>query len=218
MRIGWDRIRKIGSVQGKKMLQIETRSISFTEFVEWKPDGRNYELHDGVIIEMQPKGKHEEIIGFLNTEFTLQFRLLKLPYFIPKQVLVKVLDRETCYSPDVLIVNRNNLTNEPLWEKCSTVQASNSIPLVVEVVSSNWRDDYLSKVRDYEEIGIGEYWIVDYLGLGGIRYIGNPKQPTISIYHLIDREYQVTQFKDNDLIISPTFPNLQLTVAQVLNC
>lgn len=200
------------------MLQTETKSISFTEFVEWKPDGRNYELHDGVIIEMQPKGKHEEIIGFLNTELTLQFRLLKLPYFIPKQVLVKVLDRETCYSPDVLIVNRNNLTNEPLWEKYSTVQASDSIPLVVEVVSSNWRDDYLSKVRDYEEIGSGEYWIVDYLGLGGIRYIGNPKQPTISIYNLIDREYQVTQFKDNDLIVSPTFPDLQLTVAQILNC
>ncbi|PSB58927.1 Uma2 family endonuclease [Chamaesiphon polymorphus] len=200
------------------MLQTETKSISFTEFVEWKPDGRNYELHDGVIIEMQPKGKHEEIIGFLNTEFTLQFRLLKLPYLIPKQVLVKVLDRETCYSPDVLVLNRNNLTNEPLWEKCSTVQDSNSIPLTVEVVSSNWRDDYLSKVRDYEEIGICEYWIVDYLGLGGIRYIGNPKQPTISIYHLIDREYQVTQFKDNDLIVSPTFPELQLTVAQILNC
>jgi Uma2 family endonuclease len=200
------------------MLQIETKSISFTEFVEWKPDGRNYELHDGVIIEMQPKGKHEEIIGFLNTEFALQFRLLKLPYLIPKQVLVKVLDRETCYSPDILILNQNNLINEPLWEKYSTVQASNSIPLTVEVVSSNWRDDYLSKVRDYEEIGIGEYWIVDYLGLGGVRYIGNPKQPTVSIYHLIDREYQVTQFKENDIIISPTFPELQLTVAQVLNC
>jgi Uma2 family endonuclease len=200
------------------MLQVETKSISFTEFVEWKPDGRNYELHDGVIIEMQPKGKHEEIIGFLNTEFALQFRLLKLPYLIPKQVLIKVLNRETCYSPDILILDRDNLTNEPLWGKYSTVQDSNSIPLTVEVVSTNWRDDYLSKVRDYEEIGVSEYWIVDYLGLGGIRYIGNPKQPTISIYHLIDREYQVTQFKGNDLIISPTFPELQLTVAQVLNC
>jgi Uma2 family endonuclease len=200
------------------MLQIETKSISFTEFVEWKPEGRNYELHDGVIVEMQPRGKHEEIIGFLATEFALQFRLLKLPYLIPKQVLVKVLGRETCYSPDILILNQNNLSNEPLWEKYSTVQTSNSIPLTVEVVSSNWRDDYLSKVRDYEEIGVNEYWIVDYLGLGGVRYIGNPKQPTISIYHLIDREYQVTQFKNKDLIISPTFPELQLTVEQVLNC
>jgi Uma2 family endonuclease len=213
--MGWE---KLFQNRGKKMLQIETKSISFTEFVEWKPEGRNYELHDGAIVEMQPRGKHEEIIGFLTTEFAIQFRLLKLPYLIPKQVLVKVLGRETCYSPDLLILNQNNLSNEPLWEKYSTVQTSNSIPLTVEVVSSNWRDDYLSKVRDYEEIGVNEYWIVDYLGLGGVRYIGNPKQPTISIYHLIDREYQVTQFKNKDLIISPTFPELQLNVEQVLNC
>jgi Uma2 family endonuclease len=167
---------------------------------------------------MQPRGKHEEIIGFLTTEFALQFRRLNLPYFIPKQALVKVLDRETCYSPDVLILNRNNLVNESLWDKYSTVQTSTSIPLIVEIVSSNWRDDYLTKVRDYEEIAISEYWIVDYLGLGGRRYIGNPKQPTISIYYLVDREYQVTQFKQEDVIISPTFSELQLTVEQVFNC
>jgi len=200
------------------MVQATTKPISFTEFVEWKPDGRNYELHDGVIVEMQPRGKHEEIIGFLTTEFALQFRRLNLPYFIPKQALVKVLNRETCYSPDVLILNRNNLVNESLWDKYSTVQTSSSIPLIVEIVSSNWRDDYLTKVRDYEEIAISEYWIVDYLGLGGRRYIGNPKQPTISIYYLVDREYQVTQFKQEDVIISPTFSELQLTVEQVFNC
>lgn len=200
------------------MIKAATKPISFTKFVEWKPDGRNYELHDGVIIEMQPRGKHEEIIGFLATEFALQFRRLNLPYLIPKQALVKVLNRETCYSPDVLILNRNNLINESLWDKYSTVQTSLSIPLIVEIVSSNWRDDYLTKVRDYEEIGISEYWIVDYLGLGGRRYIGNPKQPTISIYYLVEREYQVTQFKQEDVIISPTFSELQLTVEQVFNC
>jgi len=106
----------------------------------------------------------------------------------------------------------------PLWEKYSTVQKSTSIPLVMEIVSSNWRDDYLTKVKDYEEIGIKEYWIVDYLGLGGRRYIGNPKQPTISIHSLVDDEYQVTQFRENDAIISPVFPSLKLTVEQIFNC
>ena len=165
---------------------------------------------------MQPRGKHEEIIGFLVIEFTLEFRRLNLPYFIPKQALVKVKNQETGYSPDVLILNRNNLANEPLWEQYSTVQHNASIPLVVEIVSSNWRDDYLSKVRDYEEIGIEEYWIVDYLGLGGRRYIGNPKQPTVSIYSLVDDEYQVTQFRENEVIVSPSFSGLSLTVEQVL--
>ena len=200
------------------MVQAITKLITFTEFAEWKPDGENYELHNGVIKQMQPRGKHEEIIGFLATEFTLEFRRLNLPYFIPKHALVKVTDNETGYSPDVLILNRDNLVKEPLWEKYSTVQNNASIPLVVEIVSSNWRDDYLSKVRDYEEIGIKEYWIVDYLGLGGRRYIGNPKQPTISIYSLVDDEYQVTQFRENDVIVSPGFSGLSLTVEQVFNC
>ncbi len=118
------------------MVQALTKPITFTEFAEWKPDGGNYELHNGVIKEMQPRGKHEEIIGFLATELTLEFRRLNLPYFIPKQALVKVADQETGYSPDILILNRDNLANEPLWDKYSTVQNQASIPLVVEIVSS----------------------------------------------------------------------------------
>ncbi|MFO5526515.1 MAG: Uma2 family endonuclease, partial [Cuspidothrix sp.] len=90
-----------------------------------------------------------------------------------------------------------------------------SIPLIVEVVSTNWRDDYLTKLRDYEEIGIPEYWIIDYLALGGIRYIGSPKQPTISIYLLIEGEYQVRQFRNDEKMISPTFPDLNLTAQQI---
>lgn len=200
------------------MIQAAIKPITFTEFVEFKPDGGNYELHDGVIVKMQPKGKHEEIIGFLATEFILEFRRLNLPYFIPKQALVKVENRETAYSPDILILNRENLVNESLWNKYSTVQTSASIPLVVKIVSSNWRDDYLTKVRDYEEIAIIEYWIVDYLGVGGRRYIGNPKQPTISIYNLLDGEYLVNQYQEKDVIISPNFSELNLTVEQIFNC
>lgn len=199
------------------MLETAIEPISFTEFVKWKPDGSNFELYNGVIKELQPQGKHEEIIGFLETEFTLKFRHLGLAYFIPKQSLIKVPNRETGYSPDILILNRANLVNEPLWDKYSTVQTSESIPLVVEIVSTNWRDDYLAKVRDYEEMGILEYWIVDYLGLGDGRYIGTPKQPSISIYYLVDREYQVTQFKQKDTVVSPTFPGLALTATQIFN-
>lgn len=53
------------------MKQILIKLLTFTEFVEGKPDGKNYELYNGIIEKMQPKGKHEEIIGFLTTEFIL---------------------------------------------------------------------------------------------------------------------------------------------------
>jgi Uma2 family endonuclease len=53
---------------------------------------------------------------------------------------------------------------------------------VVEIVNTNWRDDYHKKLADYEQMGIVEYWIVDYTALDGRAFIGNPKQPTVSIY------------------------------------
>ena len=186
--------------------------LTFEEFLQWKPTNQQYELYEGTAIEMQPTGKHEEITGFLTTEFAVEYKRLKLPYFVPKTALVKVENKLSAYCPDVLILNRPALKNETLWEKYSTLQSATSIPLIVEVTSTNWRDDYLTKLRDFEEIGIQEYWIVDYLALGGRRYIGDPKQPTISIYQLVDREYQVNRFRQGDRLSSIVFPNLDLTV------
>lgn len=198
------------------MTQAIPKLVTFEDFAAWRPEGGRYELHDGVIVEMaQPVGDHEDIIGFLALEISFDIKRLNSPYHIPKTVLVKSLEGESAYSPDILIINRPNLVNEPLWKKESTVSQAASIPLVVEVVSTNWRDDYYKKLADYEAIGIPEYWIIDYAACGARKFIGNPKLPTISIYQLIDGEYQVTQFRGSDRIISPTFPELNLTAEQI---
>jgi Uma2 family endonuclease len=42
-----------------------------------------------------------------------------------------------------------------------------------------------------------------------------PDRPTLSVYQLIDGEYQVQQFRDQDRIISAAFPDMTLTAAQV---
>ncbi len=194
------------------MTQTIPKITTFEEFLQWKPSNKQYELYEGIIVEMQPTRKHEEITGFLATELAVESKKLKLPYFIPNTALVKLENKPSAYCPDVLILNRPALRDESLWEKYSTVQTAASIPLVVEVVSTNWRDDYLTKLRDYEEIGIQEYWIVDYLALGGRRYIGDPKQPTISIYQLVDGEYQIDRFRESDRLNSAVFPDLDLTV------
>ena len=169
----------------------------------------------GSVVAMQSVGDHEEINGFLSKKLNFQFEQLNLLYIIPKQALVKVIDRDSAYSPGVLVINQGNLDSELLWKKSSTVTQAASIPLVIEVVSTNWQDDYAHKLVDYEILGIPEYWIIDYLGLGGRRYIGNPKQPTISIYYLVEGEYQISQFRGDEAIISPTFPELNLTAHQI---
>ncbi|MHC5720250.1 MAG: Uma2 family endonuclease, partial [Nostoc sp.] len=135
-----------------------------------------------VIVEMQPTGEHELVRAFLIRELNFEIRRFNLAYTIPGQVLVKSVDKKSGYIPDVLVLNLPNLINEPLWKRASTVTQAESIPLAVEVVSTNWRDDYFLKFGEYEEIGIPEYWIVDYAAHGGKRFIGNPKQPTISVY------------------------------------
>ncbi|MFM6280711.1 MAG: Uma2 family endonuclease, partial [Dolichospermum sp.] len=100
----------------------KTKSVTFEEFVEWKPEGKYYELHHGVIIEMaQPLGDHEDITGFLAERATAEYLRLNLPYRILKTVLVKPPENQSAYSPDVLIINRPNLINEPLWKQQSTL-------------------------------------------------------------------------------------------------
>ncbi|WP_241392585.1 Uma2 family endonuclease [Rippkaea orientalis] len=66
-------------------------------------------------------------------------------------------------------------------------------------------------------MGIPEYWIIDYAALGGRNFIGTPKQPTVSIYQLVEGEYQQNQFTDQNPILSRTFPNLNLTVGQLID-
>ncbi len=198
------------------MTQAIPKLVTFEDFAAWRPEGGRYELHDGVIVEMaQPVGDHEDIVGFLVEKIAIEYVRNGLPYTIPKTALVKPTNSESAYSPDVLLLNRPNLVNEPLWKKESTVSLAASIPLVVEVVSTNWDDDYYTKQGKYEGIGIPEYWVVDYLGLGAKKFTGNPKQPTMSIYQLIDGEYQVTQFRGSNRIVSSIFPELNLTAEQI---
>ncbi|BAT53029.1 hypothetical protein NOS3756_19740 [Nostoc sp. NIES-3756] len=216
------------------MTQALRKLFTFDQFVAKYPDnsGKRYDLHDGVVIEMsQPTGEHEEVIGFLALNISIEIGRLKLPYFITKTALVKPLESESAYSPDVLVLNRPNLVNgsaslrvngersrrvnKTFWKKDSTVSLAKSIPLLIEVVSSNWRDDYLTKVAAYETVGISEYWIVDYAALGGRRFIGNPKQPTISVYSLVDGEYQISQFRGTERLVSPTLKELNLTAEQI---
>ena len=120
------------------------------------------------------------------------------------------------YIPEVTVLDEQAVKNDLLWEKRSSITIGKSARLVIEVASTNWRDDYGRKLTDYEEMGIPEYWIIDYLALGASRYIGSTKQPTISVCCLVDGEYQVTRFTGSDRIVSQAFPKLQLTASQVI--
>lgn len=200
------------------MIQTIVELITFEKFLEWYPDGKGrFELRNGVIFEINPNGDHEEVTGFLTRKINVEIDRFNLPYVTPSTYFVRPPETTTGYQPDLIVLDKPSLILEPLWKKSSIISKGSSVKLVVEVVSTNWQDDYLVKVAEYERLGIPEYWIVDYAALGGRRFIGNPKQPTISIYQLIDGEYQVSLFLQGDTIISSTFPELNLTVEQVFS-
>ncbi|MFM8008757.1 MAG: Uma2 family endonuclease, partial [Dolichospermum sp.] len=129
------------------MVQTLTKFVSFEEFIQFYPEtGSRYELHNGEIVEMNPLvGDHEFVIGFLVRKISGELDRLNLSYLIPKTTFIKAAKSESAYLPDILLLNPANLPNEPLWKKESTVTEAASVPLVIEIVSSNWQTDYTHK-------------------------------------------------------------------------
>ncbi|MEG5141059.1 MULTISPECIES: Uma2 family endonuclease [unclassified Microcoleus] len=198
------------------MIQTTAKLLTFEEFLEWYPDGKGrFELRNGVIVEMNPNGDHEEVTSFLIRKINVEIDRLNIPYITPSTYFVRPPAATTGYQPDIIVLDKPALISEPFWKKSSIITQGKSVKLAIEVVSTNWQDDYLVKVADYERLGIPEYWVVDYAALGGKRFIGNPKQSTISVYQLVEGEYQVSQFREGDRILSSAFPELNLTVEQV---
>ncbi|MFN6237717.1 Uma2 family endonuclease [Microcystis sp.] len=204
---------------------IEQKQLSFDEFlarfalsyVEGYGGDNRYELIDGEVFDLEPTGLHEEVAAFITTKVCVQIDKIDLPWFVLQRGLLRPSHLSmTAFRPDVAVVDRDELSKELLWSNQSILTPGSSIKFVAEVVSSNWQNDYARKVEDYAVLGIPEYWIADYAGLGGTRHIGKPKQPTLSICTLVDGEYEIQQFRGNQTITSTIFPGLKLTAEQVL--
>jgi Uma2 family endonuclease len=197
--------------------QVQHQPISLDEFIASYGGDNRYELIDGEVFNLEPTGQHEEVAALITAKICVQIDQLGLPWFVLQRGLFRPSSASmTAFRPDVMVIDRTEVAKESLWQEQSIITRGDSIKFVAEVVSGNWQNDYARKVEDYAALGIPEYWIADYLGLGGIRHIGKPKQPTLSICTLVDGEYEINLFRGNDAIASPTFPNLNLTARQVL--
>jgi len=196
---------------------IQQKPLSFDEFLAHYGGDNRYELIDGEVFDLEPTGLHEEVVAFISAKICVQIDAIGLPWFVLQRGLLRPSNvGMTAFRPDVAVVDRDELVKEPLWSEQSILTLGSSIKFVAEVVSRNWQNDYARKVEDYAVLGISEYWIADYAGLGGTRHIGKPKQPTLSVCRLVDGEYEIQQFRGNQTIVSPTFPDLKLTAEQVL--
>jgi hypothetical protein len=138
------------------MVNLLSKSVltNFEEFLDWYPlqSEYSYELHDGNIIQMpKPKGKHSQNAGFLMNELSFEIRRLNLSYFVPRECIVKV-NELSGYEPDIIVLKKAIIQDEPQWEKESAVTRGDLVTLIIEVVSSNWSDDYALKLDAYEAL------------------------------------------------------------------
>lgn len=193
------------------------KTLAVDDFIAQYGDDPRYELADGELIDMEPTGPHEAVGGKLAIKIGLAITETQLPWCIPRTCLIRPSGEvATARRPDVVMLDETVLANEPLWEREPVITLGRSIKLVVEVVSTNWETDYARKVEEYALLGIPEYWIADFRGLGGAVFIGKPKQPTFTVCQLDGDEYRQCQYRLGEKISSPLLPNLQLRLDDVL--
>jgi Uma2 family endonuclease len=199
------------------MTYTPSKLFTFEQFIAEYGDNPRYELIDGELRDMEPTGLHEEVSGNIAGRIYAEILRDNLNWLIPKSCLIKPPAVEaTALRPDVIVLDKAKLRQEPLWQKEPIICNGNTIKLVAEVVSTNWQDDYARKVEEYAFLQIPEYWIVDFRGLGGLQFIGNPKQPTFTVCQLVNGIYQQQQYRLGDTISSPLLRNLQLKLDDVM--
>ena len=199
------------------MTYTPVKPLTFEQFLIEYGDNTRYELIDGELRDMEPTGPHEEVAGNIAGRIYTEIIHNNLNWLIPKNCLIKPLAAEaTALRPDVIVLDKAKLNQEPLWQKEPVICNGNTIKLVAEVVSTNWQDDYARKIEEYAFLEIPEYWIIDFRALGGIQFIGNPKQPTLTICQLINGVYQQEKYRLEDSIFSPLFPDLKLKLDDIM--
>lgn len=203
------------------ILQIDQSSLptaqTLTQFLDLDlPEEGIYEWVDGAIVRKQASRGHDIVADGIAAVFRDEVKRLDLPYRVSGRAVVRTIGatgREQGRQPDVSVVDK------AVWDSDRSAPTAfiEPIPLAVEVISSNWEDDYIDKLEEYQRLGIPEYWIVDSLALGSRALLGNPKRPTVFVYRLSEAGiYQPRAFTGSEPILSFTFPQLQLTAEQVL--
>lgn len=162
----------------------------------------NYEFINGEIIKMYSTStKHQDIVLNLTMELKQFFRNSNCKVMIsPYDVYLEKegIEKQVCVIPDIAVMCDKNGFDEKRYHGVPTI--------IVEVLSSNWADDMIKKLKLYEEYGVNEYWIVD----------PNSESFMLYSYDLKNKSYSHTHQKDNELV-SKLFSDLKINMKDVFN-
>jgi Uma2 family endonuclease len=185
------------------------RRMSLEEYLTYD-DGTEtrYELVDGVLAAMGTESTiNTEIAVFLIGIF---LQLLGRGRVGIKQKIQVESQYVSAREPDLMVHSTGSvLAIKGRKEACLNLNEPNPL-IIIEVVSpgepgtKNYDRDYEHKPDEYAARGIPEYWLID------------PTRQVVLVLTLMNDEYQEATFTGKQTIVSPTFPGLKLTAAEVL--
>ncbi len=192
-------------------MTVTTKKLTLSEYLSYEDEtDTRYELVNGELVAMaQPKGLHGAISEFLNDQFRAEIKRLGREW-TSKQMAIAIQSPrggrwDTARIPDVVVLQGEQWRD--LREREAIILLNEPPPLLaVEVVSeSTQRADYRAKRVEYNVLGIPEYWIVD------------PREGQVTVFRLVEDLYEGQELVGGALVVSPTFPELRLTVDQILS-
>jgi len=183
-------------------MTVTTQKLSLDEYLSYDSgtDDR-YELVNGELVPMAiPTGKHAAIMKFLERTFDAEIDRAGRDWIALQGTVGVQSPRgyrwDTVRIPDVTVLDRQQ------WQalqNCEAIVRLNQPPplLMVEVTSK-------TKLAEYKVLNIPEYWIVD---------LQNAK---VTVFVWVDDVYESREFTESDRVISPTFPELELSANTIL--
>jgi Uma2 family endonuclease len=162
-------------------------------------DAEVYELINGVLIVSPPPLEEErdpnDELGFL------------LRIYRRQHPLGKALDR-TLAQQRIQTRRNRRIADRVIWAGLGRMPKRDEVPTIaVEFVSKDRRDrtrDYDEKKREYREINVQEYWIIDRFRRHMIVVLNMPEGP---------RELTI---RENEVYRTPVLPGFELPLAQLL--
>lgn len=133
------------------------RLLSYEEYLALPEETRIVEWVNGeVIYHVPPTPFHQNIALFLGTLIRLYVDQLSLGVVLIAPLEVKLWPGGPSREPDILFVANNKL------DQIGDKRFEGAPDLIVEVVSpASVTLDRVTKFREYEQAGVGEYWIID---------------------------------------------------------
>ncbi|WP_088241853.1 Uma2 family endonuclease [Calothrix rhizosoleniae] len=181
---------------------ITNRLYSFAEYLTYDDGSDNrYELVDGKLELMNPPTfRHLLIVQLIEQLLDAEINRLGLPWLCLREAVIRTGWRKSRLC-DVCVVEK-----EQVMEFMDESAVCQSPPLlVVEVVSpESVKRDYRYKRSEYAALEISEYWIVD------------PTELKVTVLLWEEGLYEDGEFTGNQQIVSRRFPELVVTVEQLL--